>query len=166
MNYKEFNELYNKFWIFFKKDILKHEGGYVNNPNDKGSETKFGISKKVWGAKIQNIKDITEYQAFLIYFVEYFLNTFILDVWDKTKNFQVVSKLVDMAINIGVSNTKNIYDKTVSILGTNTESSIEFIDTLTKFQKEYYQNIVAKNPSQKIFLKGWLYRSEYMGFKE
>lgn len=25
--------------------ILRNEGGYVNNPNDAGGETSFGISK-------------------------------------------------------------------------------------------------------------------------
>ena len=26
--------------------LISHEGGYVNNPNDPGGETKFGISKR------------------------------------------------------------------------------------------------------------------------
>ena len=28
------------------KKILDHEGGYVNNPKDKGGETYMGISRK------------------------------------------------------------------------------------------------------------------------
>ena len=27
--------------------VLVNEGGYVNDPNDAGGETKFGISKEV-----------------------------------------------------------------------------------------------------------------------
>jgi len=26
--------------------VLAHEGGYVNDPNDPGGETKYGISKR------------------------------------------------------------------------------------------------------------------------
>lgn len=166
MNSKEFIELYNLFWNFFVKDILRHEGGYVNHPNDTGGETKYGISRRVWGEKVKNVKDLTEYQAFLIYLVEYFLKTFIFDVWLETNNFKVVSKIVDMAINIGVSKAKQIYDKAVAMLGRNSQNTNEFLDVLVRLQKEYYETIVSKNPSQRVFLNGWLKRAEYRGFEK
>jgi lysozyme family protein len=28
--------------------VLKHEGGYVNDPNDPGGETNYGISKRAY----------------------------------------------------------------------------------------------------------------------
>jgi len=166
MTGKEFNEIYNIFFKFFQKDVLRHEGGYVNHPNDKGGETKYGISSRVWKDKIKNIKELTEYQAFLIYFVEYFLNTFILDVWNETKNFQLVSKLVDMNINIGLQKTQQIYQKAIELLGIEARNTQEFIDVLIKLQKEHYESIVRKNPKQEVFLRGWYKRAEYRGFQQ
>ena len=36
----EFNDVIDK--------VLEHEGGYVNDPNDLGGETKYGISKRAY----------------------------------------------------------------------------------------------------------------------
>ena len=37
--------------------VLKHEGGYVNDPDDPGGETKYGISKKAYPD--EDIKELT-----------------------------------------------------------------------------------------------------------
>ena len=43
------------------KQVLKHEGGYVNDPVDPGGETNMGISKKAY--PYLNIKELTEKDA-------------------------------------------------------------------------------------------------------
>lgn len=62
---------------------LKHEGGYVNNPNDTGGETNFGISDRrdgivdgkadLNGDRVPDvaIKDLTQEQAAIVYNREY-----------------------------------------------------------------------------------------------
>lgn len=49
--------------------ILKHEGGYVNDPRDPGGETKYGISKRAYPAR--DIAALTEQQARDIYARDY-----------------------------------------------------------------------------------------------
>lgn len=49
--------------------VFESEGGYVNDPNDKGGETKFGISKRSYPNI--NIADLTRQQAELIYKADY-----------------------------------------------------------------------------------------------
>ena len=48
-------------WQVALDTILHHEGGWVNNPNDRGGETNLGVTKKVyqeWGGT-KNMKDLT-----------------------------------------------------------------------------------------------------------
>ena len=41
--------------------VLEHEGGYVNDPNDLGGETNFGITKRFYPGV--NIKELTKEKA-------------------------------------------------------------------------------------------------------
>ena len=41
--------------------VLQHEGGYVDDPNDLGGETKYGITKRFYPSV--DIKNLTEEQA-------------------------------------------------------------------------------------------------------
>ena len=41
--------------------VLEHEGGYVNDPDDAGGETKYGIAKR-WYPSV-DIKNLTKEQA-------------------------------------------------------------------------------------------------------
>jgi lysozyme family protein len=51
--------------------VLRHEGGYVNDPADPGGETNWGISKKAHPTL--SIKDLTRDQAVELYFRDYWL---------------------------------------------------------------------------------------------
>ena len=41
--------------------VLKHEGGYVNDPKDLGGETKYGITKRFYPDV--DIKNLTKEKA-------------------------------------------------------------------------------------------------------
>lgn len=49
--------------------VLEHEGGYVNDPDDLGGETKFGISKRTYPHL--DIPSLTREQAIAIYLDDY-----------------------------------------------------------------------------------------------
>ena len=75
--------------------LIGHEGGYVNNPDDPGGETKYGISKRSYPDV--DIANLTEDQAKQIYKSDY---------WDKlyldTAPPALALIIFDAAVNNGV----------------------------------------------------------------
>ncbi len=53
--------------------VLKWEGGYSNDPNDPGGETKYGISKRSYPN--EDIKNMTLERAKEIYYQNYWLKS-------------------------------------------------------------------------------------------
>lgn len=78
----------NKVW----NRLLVVEGGYVNDPNDPGGETKYGISKRSYPRV--DIKNLTEDDARKIFIEDYFnpyfglfgkLNTECIEYYEQDK---------------------------------------------------------------------------------
>jgi len=82
------------------KFVLKWEGGYCNDPNDPGGETKYGISKKSYPN--EDIKNMTLERAKEIYWDNYWLKAD-CDILDFPMNLICF----DTAVNLGVSKAKN-----------------------------------------------------------
>lgn len=82
-------------------DLIAVEGGYVNNPNDKGGETNWGITAAVARANgfSGSMRDMTKAQALDIYRREYFFNP----GFDKvmTVSAPVAAELFDTGVNMG-----------------------------------------------------------------
>ena len=74
--------------------VLRHEGGYVNDPKDPGGETRFGISKRAYPDV--DILHLTEDEAKAIYKRDY---------WDKLRPDEIPEPLAiclfDAAVNMG-----------------------------------------------------------------
>lgn len=72
-----------------------HEGGWVNNPNDPGGETKYGISKRAYPA--EDIANLTLERARLLYRRDY---------WNRVRGDYlpdtVAMEAFDAAVNHGV----------------------------------------------------------------
>lgn len=75
--------------------LLGHEGGYVNDPEDPGGETNWGISKRSYPDV--DIKNLTRDQAKAIYR---------LDFWQRVHGdelpFAVAFQTFDFAVNSGI----------------------------------------------------------------
>src|SRR5512147_2295714 len=81
--------------------VLQREGGYVNDPDDPGGETNYGISKKSFPNI--DIKNLTVNEAKSIYREHY---------WDACGCDDIPSPLdvvmFDTAVNMGVGTAKKL----------------------------------------------------------
>lgn len=131
--------------------ILKHEGGYVFDPDDPGGETKFGISKRAYPNL--DIKNLTRQQAIEIYKRDYYdkLGVGLLD------DIRLAYQYFDMGVNGGVGRAKQLMGKAVEIKKQN--PSIKLWKIYQDLRIDFYKSI-AKGSKEK-FLAGWLKRVNY-----
>lgn len=159
--------------------IIKWEGGFVNNPLDKGGPTMKGVTlktyQKYYGSNktVEDLKKISDDEWYTIFKVGY---------WDPCKADQIKSQsvaniIVDWAYNSGVKTAiKNVqkYLGVVAdgIIGPKTLGALNNIhprtafDSIKKLREDFYKRIVKNNPSQSIFLKGWMNRINDLKFEE
>ncbi|MBX3120370.1 MAG: hypothetical protein KF784_15010 [Fimbriimonadaceae bacterium] len=153
------------------KQILKYEGGYVNDPVDPGGATNMGIIQKVYdsyrvskGLAKQPVKVITKDEVADIYEERY---------WKTSRavylKWPLSLAVFDTAVNFGVGRSNQFVAQALGLTGTtawNPKAS-ELIHTadpktvalkIVDLRIAYRHARVAKAPSQKKFLKGWLNR--------
>ncbi len=140
------NEIFEKALNF----VLKWEGGYVNNPNDKGGATNKGITQYTYNAwlksKGQNFKDvrnITNEEVKEIYYNNYWLKAGCNKMSEK---FAIIC--FDTAVNMGVGRIKEFMEYAQY------KYPEKFIIARIRKYCEF-----AKVGNQKVFLQGWLNRT-------
>ena len=141
--------MYSKEFENALKFVLAREGGFVNDPDDRGGATNKGITQNTYnswlkshGKPSKDVKNITDTEVKEIYYKNYWLAA----GCDKmTSKFAVVC--FDPAVNMGVSRVDEFL-KAAKWIDLN-----EFY--LARIRK---YNEFAKNQTQRKFLNGWLNR--------
>lgn len=147
------------------RNLLVDEGGYVNDPNDAGGETKYGISKRAYPN--EDIKNLTEARAKEIYRKDY---------WNKFGGDAIISPekasaIFSTCVNFGVYGGIKIVQKAIDditcdgIVGSHTIRRVndmdpdKFLALLSLSMLSKYASICRKNRSQIKFLLGWVNRA-------
>ncbi len=139
------NNLFKKALKF----VLKWEGGYVNNPNDKGGATNKGITQytynswlKSHGLAFRDVRYITDSEVEQIYYKNYWLRA----GCDKmSSKFALLA--FDTAVNMGLARVNQF------LKAAQWKYPEKFIAAREAKYREF-----ASYGNQKIFLKGWLNR--------
>lgn len=166
--------------------ILQHEGGFVNDPDDKGGFTYRGITRKNFpnwkGWQIvdtnlplkngQIIKN-EELEQYVRGF--YYDNFYHLMKIDEIDNMLISGHLLCHGVNAGIKNSVKILQKSINVICNdninvdgiigkitlsyaNSDVQEEIANEMIVKRKEYYTNLAKRNPSQQKFLKGWINR--------
>lgn len=162
-----------------KPFILRWEGGFVDDPLDRGGATNKGITigtfRNFYGkdATVEQLKNITD---------EQWLHIFKSGYWDKWKaddieNQSIANIVVDWAWGSGAATSIKQVQKILGvavdgIVGDDTLTAINIAGQRSLFVKihnrriEFVENIVKRDPSQARFLKGWKNRINSLTFSE
>lgn len=181
-NYKEYT------YDLILGRLLKDEGGYVNNPNDRGGETNFGITKDTARANGYNGRmiDMKIEDAKNIYRSQY---------WNKVRGDDLLAInpcLADWMFNFGVNagtgravkflqralnllNNRQVDYADIAVdgaLGNGTLRSLQayvnkrgeegvknLVVALVASQIAFYLDLSEKNQTQEVFTNGWLNRA-------
>lgn len=88
--------------------LLDIEGGYVNDPNDPGGETKYGISKRSYPHL--NIAELTRAEAIEIYRHDFWMVA-VLDQYPAAISYQ----LLDAAVHHGIGTALRMLQRAVGV---------------------------------------------------
>jgi len=151
------------FKLAFDKTMV-WEGGYVNDPNDPGGETHYGISKKQYPRL--DIKNLTREKASDIYRIDY---------WGKIRAGELVEQMTanavfDMAVNSGVRRATKMAQECVltiqdgivgpqTIRKLNAVTGAEFVNHYALRRIRFYVELATRRKHFERFLVGWLRRA-------
>ena len=142
---------------------LTHEGGYVNNPHDKGGPTKYGITQADMPG--EDIQSITPDQA-IAYYAEHYWK----DLYSQINDQSLAEKLFDMGVLFGVKTAVKLLQISMQSVinvvsdgafGPNTLAAVNEHGNLAVYRVvliNHCMDVVNRNPQDSEFLHGWLNR--------
>lgn len=163
--------------------VLHYEGGYVNDPYDRGGKTNMGITQRFLekyrgkaGVKAADVRELTRDDAVKLYKAEWDIYGF-----GRLGNTDVMKLVYDFSVNSGpalaikylqrILNGKGHSLKVDGYIGEKTSSAVGTADEkwlkreIQRCRAEHCDGIVDRNPEQKRFIKGWFNRINDIGRK-
>lgn len=160
--------------------MIAREGGFVHHPADRGGPTKYGITQRTFSewlgrpATDDEVRQLDEETAREIYVARYIAGPRI-----DTLSPEIVPQVFDMAVNHGPRRAVRLLQEVLrlagwpidvdGVIGPQTRrAAVEAREQMGPFltnaiadqRGNYYRRLAAADPSQRVFLQGWLNRAE------
>lgn len=159
--------------------VLRHEGGLVNNPNDPGGITNFGVSLRWLKSKglagdIDHDGDVdaNDIKRMTVDEAKDFYKRFWWDAYryEFVQAQMVATKIFDAAVNMGAPRAHKLAQGVVgltqdgiigpkSLAEINAMPSLKFLVAYQEAMAQFYRQLVQLDPRRQEFLKGWLNRA-------
>lgn len=142
--------------------VLKVEGGYTNNPVDKGGPTMYGIAwnynkPRLLEMGITDIRNLTKEQATEIYYEKYWLASHA----ELIPEINLARFHFDTAVNCGVGEASVLLHRLsknplyYEAGGKNADLWSQLLMEYHNQRQAYYERIVQHDPAEHEFLQGW-----------
>tara|TARA_R110000868_G_scaffold24557_2_gene96811 strand:+ start:329 stop:1348 length:1020 start_codon:yes stop_codon:yes gene_type:complete len=162
------------------EEIIGVEGKYVNNPADKGGPTNWGITQKTLSGYLGHSATIAEVQALSLDVAQ---KIYKRNYWDAMNLDLMESELIagflfDQGVNAGVTTIAKKFQTLLNSTGAKLTvdgnigpatrlamSKINELELANKFiqvAQDNYADIVARDSSQTVFIRGWINRSQIL----
>ena len=149
--------------------LVKHEGGYINHPEDPGGRTNYGITQRVYEKFLdrevteQEMKEMSMENVFVIYQRDY---------WNPIHGDELPSGVdlcvFDWAVNSGVSQASKEFQRVLGVLddgiiGSRTvaaacerENQAVVVEAISQKREDFYRSLGTFD----TFGRGWLRRND------
>jgi lysozyme family protein len=165
------------------KLLFKDEGGFVDNPEDPGGPTNYGISARFltdahlfqYDRNGNGIIDAEDMKELSINDAKTIYRTYWWDLYgyDRIENEHIATKLLDEAVNLGQISAVRQMQRAINVLAKSEEliedgkmglktidainqtNSLNLLEAFETVCAKYYDKLIANNPNLKVFSKGW-----------
>jgi len=128
--------------------VLGHEKGYVNDPNDPGGETSWGISKRSYPNV--DIKNLTRESAIEIYRKDFWEHLNVGSLPDG-----ILFQLLDFAVNSGIDTAIRYFQRVLGVADDGHFGPISRKAALTMSESDMILGINAERLEFMTKLKNW-----------
>lgn len=158
------------------ENIIKVEGGFVNDPSDSGGATRYGITIATLSAwrecevTVDDVKKLTKDEAMDIYRAEYYFKPSI-----DSLPMALQGHVLDCCVNMGARGGVKLLQQAINALGGSIKvdgiigpvtreqcaqcDHKQLTNTLVDHRIKFYEELAARRPKDRRFLKGWLLRA-------